>query len=1259
MDAAGILLRTALFVVEVTSIGLAGYALRRRAVPGGIFFALLSIAAALWSFAYYLEISQPEISQKWFWFQVKYIAVSMTAVFLLVYVLQYTGRTSWLTPVTWLALMIIPVLTLVLVWVKPLNHLFVSEAYITLSGPIPLMTFKREFGYQLSGIYDLVLAFGAANLLVIQYRRSPQIYRRQILALLVGIALPSIGGVLSYLAFPPLADIDTGPIFFSLSLPLLAFGTFRYRLLDLVPFAREAVLESMDDGVIVLDRQFRVVDLNPAARKILRIDVEDITDKPVEEIVVGWPAMRGILLDAELHSAEVALQRDGEQRFYEARKSSLQAQHSHSEGWLVILRDITERNRLETASRRSELKYRSVVENSNDGIAIVQDGLISYCNQQLARVVGRTLDEVIGSPFEDLSFSDINSGTLNRFLNRSQDKPGPERLETTLLHAGGARVDVELTAASIDYEGRPATLVFAHDITRRKHNLQLVRESEERYRRISELISDFTYACRVEPDGEIVSIWATGAFSRITGLDIKDLDPYSAMVSRICMEDAYIALHHTDRLFEGKPDIAEFRITNKDGETRWIRDYVRPVWDESEGRVTWFYGASQDITERKQMEENLRDAKNAAEAATLAKSQFLANMSHEIRTPLNAIIGMTSMLLQTTLNAEQRDFVETVRTSSDALLSVINDILDFSKIEAGRLELENRPFHLRQCLEEAIDIVAPHAAGKALDLIYDIADGVPSVIVGDVARLRQILVNLIGNAVKFTETGEVVIHVGNGGLIEDEVSRCMIEVSVHDTGIGIPRDRLNRLFKSFSQIDSSTTRKYGGTGLGLAITSKLVELMGGRIWVESTVGVGSTFFIAILFEVAQDEFQPSADPETQQLAGRRALVVDDNQANRLILTRQLQSWGIGTEQAGGGSEALERLGSDCQFDLVVLDMRMPEMDGLAVAREIRSRFMEDGPLLVMLTSIGQRFDLQETGILNACLTKPVKPSQLYDLLNDLFLQDEDSENAIAENAHIQADADFAAQNPLRILLAEDNIVNQKVALRMLAKLGYHADVAANGLEVIAALERQPYDLILMDIQMPEMDGLEATQRIRKRWRNSQPPLRIIAMTAYAFQADLDRCLAAGMDGYISKPIRLEGLVETLSWDSGERHPMAPFVTDNNDLESEVIDQARMQDLIDGLGDGLRDVIESYLEDAPKQIEELRAGYERGDLDDLQRVAHTLKSSSGIFGAYQMVALCRALEIAAREGGDAGAQPIQAIAEAFEKVRPVLVFYLQK
>ncbi len=1257
MDAPGILFRIAFLVVVITSACLAVYAFRRRAVPGGVPFAMLCIAAALWSLAYYFEISQPQLAQKWFWFQVKYVPVSVTAVFLLVYVIQYTGRTSWLRPISWVALLIIPALTQVLVWVKPFNTLFVSGLHISLNGPIPLMSFTRGIGYQLSGLNNLLLAVIAATLLVIQYLHASQIHRQQILALMAGITLPFLGGVLSYLAYPPLAEIDTGPIFFSISLPLVAFGTFRYRLLDLVPFAREVVLESMGDAIIVLDRLHRIVDLNPAARTLLQSGGQNIGGTPAEAVAANWPALREILLDDKVTAGEVAIQKNGAQHHYEARKTSLQSQPGDSQGWLVVLRDITEHNRLEMALRRSELKYRSVVEHSNDGIAILQDGLICYCNLQLARMVGRTLDQMIGFPLKDFSFNDLKSETLSRFLNRPQESTEPERLETALLHAVGGRVDVELTAALIDYEGQPATLVFAHDIARRKRNLQLVRESEERYRLISELISDFTYACRIEPDGRMVSIWATGAFSRITGLDMNDLDPYSALMSRICLEDAYIALHHTDRLFEGKPDVAEFRIVNKDGELRWIQDYVHPVWDETEGRVTWFYGASQDVTERKKMEENLRDAKDIAEAATLAKSQFLANMSHEIRTPLNAVVGMTSMLLETKLDEEQRDFVETVRTSSDALLSVINDILDFSKIEAGKLELENQPFHLRQCLEEAIDIVAPHAAGKALDLVYDIGDDVPRVIVGDVARLRQILVNLVGNAVKFTDTGEVVVHIGNGGLIEEETTRCMIEISVRDTGIGIPHDRLNRLFKSFSQVDASTTRRFGGTGLGLAITSKLVELMGGRIWVDSTVGTGSTFFVTILFEVGQAPEQDREPAEMVRLTGRRALVIDDNQTNRRILTHQLQSWGLQTEQAGGGKEALECIGGDRSFDLVVLDMRMPEMDGLEVAREIRSRLPENGPLLVMLTSIGQRIDRQEGALLNACLTKPVKPSQLFDVITDLFYQDEEGEYGLSEEEQNPLGDHFAAMHPLRILLAEDNTVNQKVALRMLAKLGYRVDVAANGLEVIAALERQPYDLILMDIQMPEMDGLEATQRIRKRWRNQQPPLRIIAMTAYAFKADLDLCMAAGMDGYVSKPIRMEGLVEVLSRDPGERRPMVPLVLEK-DPEGEVIDQARMQDLVDGLGDGLQDVIESYLEDAPKQIDEMRAAFEHGDRDDLQRIAHTLKSSSGIFGAHKMVELCRTLEIAAREGGIAGTEPIPVIAEAYEKVRVVLMLYLQ-
>ncbi|MBI5383246.1 MAG: response regulator [Verrucomicrobia bacterium] len=689
----------------------------------------------------------------------------------------------------------------------------------------------------------------------------------------------------------------------------------------------------------------------------------------------------------------------------------------------------------------------------------------------------------------------------------------------------------------------------------------------------------------------------------------------------------------------------------------------------------------------------LQDDLTEANQMLKSKADFLAKTSHEIRTQLGAVTALTGLLLQTDLSAQQRDYVETVFNCGESLLTLLNDILNVSKIEAGKLELEQRPFHLRLCVDEALDLLAAKCTEKNLDLICDFEGEVPEQVIGDVTRLRQILFNLVSNAVKFTEAGEVVLGVRAqapavpGGAWE-------FHFSVRDSGIGIPPDRLGRLFQSFAQADISTTREFGGTGLGLFISKGLVELMGGKLWAESTPGAGSNFQFTIPLPTAPQP-EPAAWQKAQaQWAGRRVLIVDDNATSARLLARQIQRWSLTARTVESAVQALEVLRTEPGYDAVVIDASMPKMDGLALAREIRKLPAWVKVPLVLLAPLGMKTgtpEMAQAGIQHH-VNKPVKPALLHSALHRALAAEgkTDFTTEITKRpapAASKLDSTLGARSPLRILLTDDNAINIKVASKMLNQLGYKPDIANNGVEAVAAVQRQPYDVVLMDVQMPQMDGLEATRRIRA-WEkeNGRAPVSIVAMTANAMSGDREKCLAAGMNEYLAKPVRPDALQKTLETLASSRRteaaapavaaPVAPAASVSIEpapvasappapllsaspapLASPVlsplstvakppvvplpaaavekdpgIDMDRLNEFSGGDADSLNEIIDLFLRQTGDQLQEMQRQVSQQNKPEVARLAHTCAGASAICGMNSLVPLVRDLERRSLNGG---------------------------
>ncbi|MEJ2658436.1 MAG: response regulator [Desulfobacterales bacterium] len=780
-------------------------------------------------------------------------------------------------------------------------------------------------------------------------------------------------------------------------------------------------------------------------------------------------------------------------------------------------------------------------------------------------------------------------------------------------------------------------------------------ESEQRFRLISETLPVGIF----ETDANGECLYTNTSWQEIFGV--------SLMESLTC--DWKEFLHPEDKesvseqwaqtLTNLKAFSKDCRIINSKGDERWIHLRSSPVFSDTGTRYT---GTVMDITDRKRTEVELKRAKDAAEAASIAKSEFLANMSHEIRTPMNGVIGMTNLLLDTELGKEQREFTETIQKSADSLMAVINDILDFSKIEAGKLELEIIDFDLRVTLEEVGELMGLKAYEKGLEFASVIHHEVPSLLQGDPGRLRQILINLVGNAVKFTDTGEVTLK---AVLEEEDKHRALIRFSVSDTGIGIAEEGMNRLFKSFSQVDGSTSRKYGGTGLGLAISKQLTELMGGTIGVDSKEGEGSTFWFTVTLEKQFDKNDALMVPK--DIRKKRILIVDDNAVNRQVFREHLKSWGCRYGEALTGEQAIKELRRAREikdpFEIAIVDMQMPEMNGEELGRYIKKDPNLADTVLIMVSSMGTRGDaarLKNIGFA-AYLTKPIKPSQLYDCLvatAGMCKEKEPSRDAAIITRYSLADD---KKRRLRILLAEDDPTNQKVALHILKKFGYRADAVSNGQEVLEALEKTPYDIVLMDIQMPVMDGYAATSRIRRLELESQsikpndqysddeallyfPYLEqskripIIAMTAHAMKGDREKCIAAGMDDYTPKPINPQELLEKIEkWTGAERNASGSGAGVSKkepqpDTEEETIPLDLENALERAMGDKdfLKMLLDGFIQELPNQIESIKAAVAGTDASALIEQAHKIKGAAANLSAFGVSDAAKLLEKIGRE-----------------------------
>ncbi|AHF05492.1 hypothetical protein MARPU_08930 [Marichromatium purpuratum 984] len=1031
-----------------------------------------------------------------------------------------------------------------------------------------------------------------------------------------------------------------------------------------------ATLRSLGEGVISTDADNRIIDINQTGEQLTGWAAIEARGRPLGDVLLLVdPETRDPLPLPSTATVERATEqallitRGDDSRPVVTSNAPIRNDQGHTLGAVIVFRDMSEAQRIRHELELSRERYMLAIDCSSDGVWDwdLRNNRV-FISPRWKEQIGFADDELDNAfeSFETRLHPDDRHRVLNQIANYLQQPQDSYALEFRLRHKDGSyRWILSRGRAMCNAQGDPYRMSGSHtDISARK-------EAERTMTMLSAAVehSDDLVAIR---DLELRVIAANPAFAQAVGAnstgdlvgrtdaELLDIDP-GEEPARSLMADE----RRAQFLPAGENLAREHDVRLANGETRTLLTKKYPIYDHDQ-RLIGTGTLSIDISARKRAEDALRETNaalkasieranalaNRAKMASRAKSRFLSNMSHEIRTPLNGVIGMLGLLHESPLSADQQRYLEIAQHSGEGLLKIINDILDFSKVEAGKLELERIDFDLGELLDDFVATMALHAHEKTLELTCTAAPDIPTALRGDPGRVLQILTNLVGNAIKFTEHGEVAVR---ATLLDCDAHQVRLRLAVRDTGIGIPRDKRERLFHGFSQVDPSNTRRYGGTGLGLAITKQLVELMGGELGLESTLGQGSIFWCDLPFarqrgpEAEQHRPQPSA-----RLRGARVLVVDDNRHNRELIAAQLSDWGLTVAEAGDGDQALEHLhegvAQEHPFTIALIDVNMPDMDGLTLGEAIRAEPTLAGTALVMMTALGIAREAERCArhALGLQLTKPMRQRELLATLEQTLTRPADQPHPVASPTQ-------RARHPARLLLADDNLTNQQVALGILGHLGFDADCVSNGRQVLEALEARHYDLLLLDVQMPLLDGLETTRHIRDPAQGLlNRDIPIIAMTAHALEEDRERCLHAGMNDYLAKPIDRKALAAALEqWlpQQALSSPGALPVLDTPALMEGLMADSAL----------IHQVIETFLDDLPKQLAMLNQHQQRRDLVACARHAYHIEGAAASLGARQLAEAATELETTCRCASDpaAIAAPLSAVEAAFADLRAAL------